>query len=119
VIRQIDGQCVLTGMHWGLIPHWSKDKKIAYKTINARAETVAIKPAFRSAYKARRCQYRSHMRDQDQYSLGYGSIDRMWRLVMCGQPRRQQVIFRRELTRRSDTQLDRSARRMKLVRQIT
>ena len=38
---------------WGLIPHWAKDAKIAYSTINARAEMVATKPAFRSAYRAR------------------------------------------------------------------
>lgn len=41
--------------HWGLIPSWAKDKKIAYSTINARGDTVADKPAFRSAFKSRRC----------------------------------------------------------------
>ena len=40
---------------WGLIPHWAKDTKIGYSTINARAETVAEKPAFRNAFKHRRC----------------------------------------------------------------
>jgi len=55
VVRLIDGERVMTHMHWGLIPCWAKDRKIAYKTINARAETVATKPAFRAAYKARRC----------------------------------------------------------------
>ena len=42
-------------LRWGLIPHWSKDQKIGYKLINARCETVASTPAFRSAFKARRC----------------------------------------------------------------
>ena len=45
----------LVRFHWGLIPSWAKDKKIAYSTINARADTVATKPAFRSAFKKRRC----------------------------------------------------------------
>jgi putative SOS response-associated peptidase YedK len=40
---------------WGLIPHWAKDIKIGYSTINARAETVASKPAFRNAFLHRRC----------------------------------------------------------------
>jgi putative SOS response-associated peptidase YedK len=42
-------------LRWGLIPFWAKDEKIAYKTINARAETVASAPAFRAAYRRRRC----------------------------------------------------------------
>lgn len=42
-------------LRWGLIPTWAKDSKIAAKTINARAETVAAKPAFRNAFKKRRC----------------------------------------------------------------
>lgn len=40
---------------WGLIPSWSKDPKQVGMLINARAETVAEKPAFRSAFKKRRC----------------------------------------------------------------
>jgi putative SOS response-associated peptidase YedK len=42
-------------VRWGLIPHWAKDKSIAYKTINARAETVATAPAFRDAFRKHRC----------------------------------------------------------------
>lgn len=45
----------LAVVRWGLIPFWAKDEKISYRTINARAETVAEKPAFRAAFKARRC----------------------------------------------------------------
>ncbi len=39
---------------WGLLPFWSKDKKIASKLINARSETAFEKPAFRAAFKYRR-----------------------------------------------------------------
>ncbi|WP_138498841.1 SOS response-associated peptidase [Nostoc sp. PA-18-2419] len=42
-------------LHWGLIPSWAKDPGMGAKLINARAETVAEKPAFRSAFKHRRC----------------------------------------------------------------
>ena len=42
-------------LRWGLVPFWPKDAKIAYSTINARAEEVASKPAFREALKRRRC----------------------------------------------------------------
>lgn len=42
-------------MHWGLIPKWAKDSKIGTKLINARAETVAEKPSFKSAFRKRRC----------------------------------------------------------------
>ena len=42
-------------MHWGLIPSWAKDKKMAARMINARIETVLQKPAFRSAIRKRRC----------------------------------------------------------------
>ena len=45
----------LTSMRWGLVPSWAKDSKIAHRTINARSETAAEKPSFRSAFKRRRC----------------------------------------------------------------
>ncbi len=42
-------------LRWGLIPSWAKDEKIGNRLINARGETVAEKPSFRSAFKRRRC----------------------------------------------------------------
>jgi len=42
-------------LHWGLIPPWAEDKRIAYRMINARTETVQTKPAFRDAFRAQRC----------------------------------------------------------------
>lgn len=45
----------LTMLRWGLVPFWAKDAAIGNRMINARAETVAEKPAFRAAFKKRRC----------------------------------------------------------------
>ena len=45
----------VTRLSWGLLPFWAKAKKLQGSTINARIETVATKPAFRSAFKKRRC----------------------------------------------------------------
>src|SRR5580692_13040802 len=42
-------------VRWGLVPSWAKDVKIGSRLINARAETVAEKPAFRRAFAQRRC----------------------------------------------------------------
>ncbi|MBM3373534.1 MAG: SOS response-associated peptidase [Betaproteobacteria bacterium] len=49
------GEGRLRLMQWGLIPGWAKDPAIAAKLNNARAETVAEKPAFRDAFRRRRC----------------------------------------------------------------
>jgi putative SOS response-associated peptidase YedK len=46
---------VARSMRWGLLPSWAKDSKLGASMINARLETVASKPAFRAAWKARRC----------------------------------------------------------------
>ena len=54
-VRSEDGDRRLSMLRWGLIPVWSKKPNIGYSLINARSETVASKPAFRSAYRARRC----------------------------------------------------------------
>lgn len=42
-------------LRWGLIPSWAKDPRIGNQMINAKAETVATKPSFRSAFRKRRC----------------------------------------------------------------
>jgi putative SOS response-associated peptidase YedK len=50
-----DGERMLDAYRWGLIPSWAKEAAIGNKLINARGETVAEKPSFRSALKRRRC----------------------------------------------------------------
>ncbi|MGL1831975.1 SOS response-associated peptidase [Rhodocyclaceae bacterium SMB388] len=56
VIRQRPGgERVVQALRWGLIPAWAKDEAIATRLINARGETVADKPSFRSAFRRRRC----------------------------------------------------------------
>jgi putative SOS response-associated peptidase YedK len=55
IVREESGKRRIALARWGLIPHWAKDTKIGYHTINARAETVAEKPAFRNAFRSRRC----------------------------------------------------------------
>jgi putative SOS response-associated peptidase YedK len=42
-------------IRWGLLPSWAKDRKMAWKMINARAETVSTAPAFKKAFEKRRC----------------------------------------------------------------
>jgi putative SOS response-associated peptidase YedK len=54
IIRQ-EGLNLLEKLHWGLVPHWTKDISTGYKMINARIETIATKPSFREAFKKRRC----------------------------------------------------------------
>jgi putative SOS response-associated peptidase YedK len=49
------GERELVTLRWGLVPAWADDPSIGNRLINARAETVADKPAFRAAFRARRC----------------------------------------------------------------
>jgi putative SOS response-associated peptidase YedK len=56
VVRQdSDGTRVGAMLKWGLIPSWADDPSIGNRLINARGETVAAKPAFRTAFARRRC----------------------------------------------------------------
>jgi putative SOS response-associated peptidase YedK len=54
VVRRADGGRELRAARWGLVPSWAKDPAIGTRLINARSETVASKPAFRSAFAHRR-----------------------------------------------------------------
>lgn len=61
-------------MRWGLVPHWAKDPSIGSRMINARAESAAGKPAFRTALASRRCllpadgwfEWQQHAQQQSQ-----------------------------------------------------
>lgn len=54
-VNEHDGVRTLDRYHWGLIPSWSKDPSISNRLFNARGETVAQKPSFRSAFAKRPC----------------------------------------------------------------
>ena len=55
VVVQRDDRRALTGYRWGVIPHWSADARIASRTFNARAESIASMPAFRDSFRRKRC----------------------------------------------------------------
>src|SRR5215469_13959755 len=50
-----DGHRALDLMRWGLVPYWAKHIKVSFANINAMAETVDTKPAFKAAFGKRRC----------------------------------------------------------------
>jgi putative SOS response-associated peptidase YedK len=93
-----DGQAEreLRVVRWGLVPFWAKDVKIGSRMINARAETVAEKPAFRRAFAKRRCllpadgyyEWQSipgvakqpmYISRADGRSLAFAGLDELWR----------------------------------------
>jgi len=55
IVKLDDDSYKAVYLYWGLIPHWAKDRKISHHLINARAETITEKQAFKSAYQQRRC----------------------------------------------------------------
>jgi putative SOS response-associated peptidase YedK len=54
-IARYKGKNHLVKFHWGLVPSWATDKSIGNRLINARSETAATKPSFRTAFRKRRC----------------------------------------------------------------
>jgi putative SOS response-associated peptidase YedK len=75
IIAQSPRRIVL--MRWGLIPHWAKDEKTAYKMINARVETLTQRPAFRGLLSHHRClvpasgfyEWKAEGRDKTPYYI--------------------------------------------------
>jgi putative SOS response-associated peptidase YedK len=81
-------------LRWGLIPSWSKDARTGNRMINARAETVVVKPAYRTAFHKRRClipadgfyEWRQadggkqpyHIRMKDGSVLGFAGLWERW-----------------------------------------
>src|SRR4051794_37827348 len=55
VMTTDDQEKHLTMMKWGLVPNWAKEPKTSFSTINARAETITQKPAFRKLLTGKRC----------------------------------------------------------------
>lgn len=55
IVLDSEGTRAVDVARWGLVPSWSKDTSRGSRMINARSETVAEKPAYRSAFKRRRC----------------------------------------------------------------
>jgi putative SOS response-associated peptidase YedK len=55
VVQDEQGGRKAVNLRWGLVPSWAKEEAIGYRMINARCETVATKPAFRNAFRYRRC----------------------------------------------------------------
>lgn len=90
-IRSVDGERVPRMMKWGLIPHWAKDVKLQYSTINARAEDFTTKPSFRDAWAwGQRCLVvtdgfyewkKLNAKEKQPYAIGMANDENM---VMAG-----------------------------------
>jgi putative SOS response-associated peptidase YedK len=65
-------------MRWGLVPFWAKDLKVGFSNINAKAEGIDTKPAFREAFNRRRClipfdcfyEWKKLGKDRQPYAVG-------------------------------------------------
>jgi putative SOS response-associated peptidase YedK len=66
-------------LRWGLIPCWAKDIKVGFANINATAEGIESKPAFRDAFECRRCAVNSRLRSAATCRRGSRALRRAWR----------------------------------------
>lgn len=96
------GQREVALLHWGLIPSWAREKSIGNRMINARAETLAEKPAYRRAFRERRCLVLADgwyewqatpsgkrpwfVRSCDGQPLGLAGLWESWRDPATGEP---------------------------------
>src|SRR5216683_2830130 len=72
------GERSLDVMRWGLVPFWAKDIKVGFSNINAKAEGIEGKPAFREAFQRRRClvpvdnfyEWKKLGKDRQPYAVG-------------------------------------------------
>ena len=102
-------------LRWGLVPHWAESPKVGYRMINARAETVAERPAFREAFAERRCliladgfyewQPRAHgpkqpwwITREDHAPFAFAGLWASWRPAPDVEPLRSCTIITTEAT---------------------
>jgi putative SOS response-associated peptidase YedK len=72
---------------WGLIPSWAKDIKIGFQCINAKAETIGEKPAFRSAFKKKRCLIVADGFYEWKKGIGWDGKERKQAMRICRKDR--------------------------------
>lgn len=102
-------------LRWGLVPHWAASPKVGFRMINARAETVAERPAFREAFAERRCliiadgfyewQPRAHgpkqpwwITREDHAPFAFAGLWATWRPAPDVEPLRSCTIITTEAT---------------------
>ena len=74
-------------MRWGLVPFWAKDIKVGFSNINAKAETIDTKPAFREAFTRRRClvpfdcfyEWKKLGKERQPYAVALAGLWETWR----------------------------------------
>jgi len=126
-IRRDGQERRLALLHWGLIPSWARDAKIAYRTINARAETAHKMPSFRAAFRQRRCLIPAsgffewkregktkqpfHIRRRDGQPMAFAGLWEQW-----GDPKDEAVIESCSiLTTRANREVSRIHDRMPVI----